>query len=344
MNRTFKTIVILFLFLTLFSKTVVSVESVDYVYNVRYSVISNGSDAFIPLLILTYEPYCPPLSGINCANATTGEVLGGEEYLFYFNDSQLHILNFTPAFRALYPNYSTLLDQFRALYPYILSHSLNGARFINGSWYLNLTFYPPMTHVHGIYLFNPKNLCIGLVNVSWLKLPRGKISDEINGWRIELQSPSFKKWDYANMSDVWITMSKNALRWSPGPTEVVNSSVFPIYFLLKKEGHVKNITLVYLNMNVTRDDFVPPNAPFLRYWFPDSVKIANVTVCEKANVTTSTSTTAGTSTAPNRTTISSNTTKTPTSTKETKDGICGSGLLVLATLISAVVTAGRCRR
>ncbi|KUH32044.1 hypothetical protein APY94_11050 [Thermococcus celericrescens] len=327
MNRTFKTIVILFLFLTLFSKAVVS-----DVYNVRYSVISNGSDAFIPLLILTYEPYCPPLSGINCANATTGEVLGGEEHLFYFNDSQLYILNFTPAFRALYPNYSTLLDQ-----------SLNGARFINGSWYLDLTFYPPMTHVHGIYLFNPKNLCIEPVNVSWLKLPRGKISDEINGWRIVLQSPSFQKWDYANVSDVWVTMSRKALKWSPRPTEVVNLSVFPIYFILKKEGHVKNITLVYLNMNVTRDDFVPPNTPVPGYWFPGDVKIVNVTVCKSAIATPENTT--------GRTNITSsnmiNITKTPPSTREnktlslinatkpsteeTKKTICGPAFIILAT-------------
>ncbi|QDA30464.1 CGP-CTERM sorting domain-containing protein [Thermococcus indicus] len=317
--------------------------SAQEVYEVKYAVMSNGSDALIPLQVLTYEPYCPPLSGINCANATTGEVLGGEEHLFYFNGSQLYLLNFTPAFRALYPNYSTLLDQSRALYHYTLGQSLNGARFINGSWYLDLTFYPPMTHVHGIYLFNPKNLCIEPVNVSWLKLPKGKISDEINGWRIELQSPSFKKWDYANVSDVWVTMSENALRWSPGPTEVVNSSVFPIYFLLKKEGHVKNITLVYLNMNVTRDDFVPPNTPVPGYWFPDSVKIANVTVCEKASANTGKTgenVTANSTDTPHTPPIKT-TPSHPTSTKENSK-ICGPGLVTLLAVIPVLM--GRLKR
>lgn len=335
MNRTFRTAITLFFALTLLSKAVVSAGSSGSVYNVQYSVISNGSEAFIPLLILTYGPYCPPLSGIDCANAATGEVIGGEEHLLYFNGSQLYLLNLTPAFRALYPNYSTLLDRFETLYHCTpLDHSLNGARFINGSWYLDITFRPPMTHVRGVYVFDSENMCIEPVNVSWSKLPRGKISDEINGWRIELQSQSFQKWDYANMSDVWVTMSENALRWSPGPTEVVNSSVFPIYFLLKKEGHVKNITLVYLNLNVTREDFVPPNTSGVAgYWFPDSIKIANVTACEKANVTTSISTAAETSTVPNRTTISSNTMKTPNNTKETKSGICGPGFIVLLAFV-----------
>ncbi|GAB6136540.1 hypothetical protein [Thermococcus prieurii] len=253
--------------LLLVAPGLVSGQEVD---EVKYAVMSNGSDALIPLLFLSYWPYCPPLSGIDCNNATTGEVLGGSSYLLYFNGSRLYLLNFTPAFTTLYPNYTSLLDL-----------HLHGARFINGSWYLNITFYPPMAEVSGVYRFNPSKFCIEPTNISWFQLSTGEIKDEIDGWRIELQSKSFENWDYANVSDIWVTMSKTALRWSPGPTEVVNSSVFPIYFILKKGKQVWNITLLYLNLNTTREDFT---GPAKAYWFPKNVEIANVTVCRSANV------------------------------------------------------------
>ncbi|WP_158523795.1 hypothetical protein [Thermococcus henrietii] len=181
-----------------------------------------------------------------------------------------YLLNFTPAFTTLYPNYTSLLDL-----------HLHGARFINGSWYLNITFYPPMAEVSGVYRFNPSKFCIEPANISWFQLSTGEIKDEIDGWRIVLQSKSFENWDYANVSDLWVTMSKTVLRWSPGPTEVVNSSLFPIYFILKKGKQVWNVTLVYLNMNITRNNFTGPAESF---WFPKNVEIANVTVCRSANV------------------------------------------------------------
>ncbi|ASJ17419.1 hypothetical protein A3L04_10225 [Thermococcus chitonophagus] len=196
----------------------------------RYAVMSNGSDALIPLDILTYVPYCPPLSGIDCHNATTGEVLGGSSFLLYFDGSQLYLLNFTPAVIALYPNYYSLLDL-----------QLHDARFINGSWYINITFYPPLAEITGVYRFNPGKFCIEPVNISWPQLPTGELKDSIDGWKIVLQSKSSEKWGQANVSDTWVTMSKEALRWSPGPTEIVNSSVFPVYFLLKKENKKENL-------------------------------------------------------------------------------------------------------
>jgi len=240
------------------------------VYEVQYSVVSGGRDALIHLLILTYVPYCPPLSGIDCANATMGEVLGGDEYLLYFNGSRLYLLNFTPALKTPYQTY-------------------NGAVFINGSWYINITAYPqnasPDESIRAVYYFNPRRFCVEKTNLTWSELPHGKPVDEIDGWRIELQSSSFEKWGYANVSDVWVTMSRDALKWSPGPTEVVNSSRFPIYFILRRGNRVRNVTLVYLNLNITRPDFrVPPNTSVPGYWFPRDVKIVNVTVCNSAGL------------------------------------------------------------
>ncbi len=295
------------------------------ILEVKYAVMSNGSDALIPLEILTYVPYCPPLSGIDCDNATTGEVLGGDEYLIYFNGSKLYLLNFTPAFTTLYPNYNSLLDL-----------QLHGARFVKGSWYLNITFYPPMAEVSGVYRFNPDKFCIEPANISWFQLSTGEIKGEIDDWRIVLQSKSFENWDHANASDLWVTMSKTALRWSPGPTEVVNSSVFPVYFILKKGKQVRNITLVYLNMNVTRDNFTGPAESF---WFPEDIKIVNVTVCK--SIITTPNETMGHTTVRENTTTPIEKTATPTSTTKTGKSICGPGLIVIIALCIALLLKRR---
>ncbi|AEH24364.1 CGP-CTERM sorting domain-containing protein [Pyrococcus yayanosii] len=323
-----KTIVILFLSLTLFSRAVVSVESGGYVYNVRYSVISNGSDAFVPLLILTYEPYCPPLSGINCANATTGEVLGGNEYLFYFNDAQLYILNFTPAFRALYPNYSTLLDQFRALYHYTLRHSLNGARFINGSWYLDLTFYPPMTHVYGIYRFNPSKFCIEPVNV---RMRGFTLPSSVGGLAL-----------LSVLSKDCLLAVKNSEGW---PLNDNPNPGLPVGVTGRRPGLRAEPKLVTgvgdgpANRTASGEGLTRwnprPSGRGGGQWFPDSVKIANVTVCKtSADTSTKTVETNGTTYT---TKMSPNTTKTPTNTKETKKGICGPGLISLLVVIPLIL-------
>ncbi|NJE06368.1 hypothetical protein E3E36_09465 [Thermococcus sp. M36] len=311
MNRTFKTIIILFLSLTLFSRAVISVDPSGSVYNVRYSVVSNGSDAFIHLLILEYVPYNPPLLGGQWNGES--EPLWAEEFLLFFDGSRLYRLNFTPTFGTPHGTYE-------------------GASFVNESWYL-------MVKISGtkrFYRFNAKNFCVEPLNVSWFWLPRGKTSNEINGWRVELQ-PGPGEWGYANVSEVWVTMSKNASIWSLGPAILTNSSVFPVYFTLRKGNLTRNITLVYLNLNVTRDNYVPPNTSGVpSYWFPSDVKIVNVTVC-KISANTSTSMAVETNGTTYTTKTSPNTTKTQTNTKETKKGICGPAFLLFGALAPACV-------
>ena len=289
MSRLVIPLIVLLLFLAVPVSATYYVKEPSPLYEVKYSVLSNGTDALIHLEVLQW--------GISCGMTDCWpEVFYGYEYILYFNGPQLYLLNFTHAFKT----------------PYI---SYKGVTFVNGSWYVEVNYYPPAcsTKVDKIYRLDLGNFCIKPVNVSWFYLPKGETRDEINSWEIELQSLGPGKWGQANVSDLWIASSKSASKWSPSPAIVVNSSVFPVYFILRKDDHTKNITLIYLNTTGN-------NSLIQGFWFPDGVRIVNVTICKRAtNITTSTTT--GIETTPR-----SNATKT-----KTKD-ICGPGFVVLIIL------------
>ncbi|WP_297535724.1 hypothetical protein [Thermococcus sp.] len=233
------------------------VRSPGPVYEVKYSVLSNGTDALIHLDVLQW--------GITCGMVDCWpEVYSDYDYLLYFNGSQLYLLNFTPALG---------LPTWRVFY--------RGATFFNGSWYLWTEYYPPAcsTLVDRIYRLDLRDLCIKPADVEWFELPRGNVSDSIDGWRIELQSLGPGEWGYANVSDLWIALSENVTNWSPGgPITFPKSSVFPVYFTLKKGNLTKKITLLYINTTNNSEGLVQG------FWFPGDVKIVNVTVCRSASV------------------------------------------------------------
>jgi hypothetical protein len=104
-------------------------------------------------------------------------------------------------------------------------------------------------------------------------------------------------------------------------------SKLPVYFLLEKDGQVKNVTLFYINATENLTGF----------WFPGSVKIVNVTFCKPIvapeNATsngTATQTSAQKNTTIHTTNEAPNTTA-PTSAK-TRKNICGPGLIGLLAL------------
>lgn len=264
------------------------------VINARYSVVSSGRDAIIHLFVATFVPYCPPLlvaGGFDCSNQTMLTLLEGYEYLFYYNGSHLYLLNLTDVIHS--PDY-------------------NGAVFVNGSWYLNVTVFNWSTHEYEdkIYLFDPREFCVEPVNVSWSWLmKKAKNADSINGWRIvthyERQS---EKWGPADVYGVCASPFEDAKRLDyPCASLIIKKSgVIPVQITLKRGSYAKNITLAYLEMNSTGT----------YYRLSKSAMPVNVTLCGKKG-------------SP----------KTPARLEENKNGgekktrgICGPGFLVLVTL------------
>ncbi|NJE09888.1 CGP-CTERM sorting domain-containing protein [Thermococcus sp. MAR1] len=299
-------LIALLLFLTLPVSATYYVKEPSPLYEVKYSVLSNGTEALVHLSVLQW--------GISCGMTDCWpEVFYGHEYLLFFDGGRLYLLNFTPAVGV--PTEGIIYRR---------------ATFINGSWYVEMECYlPDYSQVDMVYRFDTRNFCVEPVNVSsWFWLHRGKISNEINGWKIELQSWGPGEWGQANVSDLWIASSKSASSWSPGPAIVVNSSVFPVYFIIKKDELVRNVTLVYLNTTGN-------NSLIQDFWFPGDVKIINVTVCKTSADTTSMAVETNGTTYTKETSL--NTTKTQTNTKETKKGICGPGLISLLAVIPLIL-------
>ncbi|CAD5243847.1 CGP-CTERM sorting domain-containing protein [Thermococcus camini] len=243
------------------------------------------------------------------------EVFYGHEYLLFFDGGRLYLLNFTPAVGV--PTEGIIYRR---------------ATFINGSWYVEMEYYlPDYSQVDMAYRFDTRNFCVEPVNVSsWFWLHRGKISNEINGWKIELQSWGPGEWGHANVSDLWIASSKSASSWSPGPAIVVNSSVFPVYFIIKKDELVRNVTLIYLNTTGN-------NSLIQGFWFPGNVKIANVTVCKKTSADTSTGTPAEVNLTSPTAETQSNKAGTAANTENTETSICGPGFILLAAAIPVLL-------
>jgi hypothetical protein len=290
---------LLLLFLSVLVSAYPYVKAPGVLYEIQYSILSNGTDALVHLSVLQWGIEC---GMTNCWPA----VFYGYEYLLYFNNYQLYLLNFTPVLGTPYVEYK-------------------GASFLNGSWYVEIS-----NGVDRFYRLDTRHFCIEPANASWFWLPRGKVSDSIDGWQIELQSLGPGGWSHTNVSDVWVTKSKNVSSWSPGPATVANSSVFPIYFTLKKDNLTRNIALIYLNTS-GNDSLIQG------FWFPKSVKIVNVTTCRSATTPedigsnkTMTSTTVQNATLQNISITAKNATTTP----EGRKSICGPGLITLLTLIS----------
>ena len=285
------------------------VNSGGFLYGIQYSIFSNGTNALIHAEVDNY--------GITCGmDSCWAEVRDVYDYLLFFDGSQLYLLNFTPALLSSLPPHAP--KNVSGVY-------FKGVTYVNGSWYVNVGVFAYSAeaqsgmNVDYVYRLKAKKFCVERVNASWFQLEKRVFKNEINGWRIEVPRNFFL---VANASDA---------TWSPLMPRVVNWTQFPVYFTLKKGNLTRNVTLFYINTTNVINGF----------WFPNNVKIVNVTVC-KTGENTSTSTTAETNGTARTTETPPNTTKTQASTRETKKGICGPGLLVLATLISAVVTVRRC--
>ncbi|WP_297418721.1 hypothetical protein [Thermococcus sp.] len=310
---------LLLLFLSASVSAYPYVKAPGGLYEVQYSVLSNGTGALIHLSILQW--------GIDCGMTDCWPaVFYGHEYLLYFNGSQLYILNFTPVLRTLY---------------YM---EYKGASFLNGSWYIEVKYYPKKSdEIDRFYRLDIRHFCIEPANVSWLWLPKGNVSDSIYGWRIELQSLGPGEWGHTNVSDVWIALSRNVSSWSPGPVTLVNSSVFPVYFTLKKDNNTRKIVLIYINTTNNSKGLIEG------FWFPESVKIVNVTACKstapKENTTlnktrTQTSAQRNIMCSHVNTVEKTNKTSTPHQTSS-KKSICGPGLMVIISLSAPLLVKRR---
>jgi len=297
---------LILLFLTVPVSAVHYVREPGPLYEVKYSVLSNGTEALVHLSVLQW--------GLDCGMTSCWPaVFGGHQFLLHFNGSQLYLLNFTSLFKAPYVDYK-------------------GATFTNGSWYLEVSYYSPdcSTQVDKIYRLDTRDFCIEPANVSWFYVPKGEAKDEINGWKIELQSPGPGEWSYTNVSDMFIALNQNASKWSPVPPTIPDSGLFPVYFTLKKDNVARNITLIYVN---TTDN---PLGLVQGLWFPDDVKIVNITVCEKTSANTSTDTPAEANLTSPTTETRPNKTETTTNTGNTETSICGPGLIGLLALVPLI--------
>jgi len=307
------------LFLAVPVSAVYSVSSDDYLYEVHYSIFSNGANALIYLSVSAYNPYCPPLlwEATNCTNVTMAEVRWVKEYLLYFDGSQLYLLNFTPALLVNLPvsapkNVSSVYFE-----------GLRGLAYLNDSWYVNVSVFAyssktlDSVNLNYVYRIDIGNFCFERVNISLSNFATKELKNTINGWKIEIPREflsTYRNGSVVNISyptaDFFIIANVSDESWSPLHPLIVNWTQLPVYFVLKKNGQTKNVTLFYINTTNTING----------YWFSDGVRIVNVTICKRAtNITTSTTT--GIETTPR-----SNATKT-----KTKD-ICGPGFVVLIIL------------
>ncbi|WP_457742644.1 CGP-CTERM sorting domain-containing protein [Thermococcus sp.] len=231
------------------------------------------------------------------------------DYLFYYDGSSLYLFNFTPALEKSLPSYAPK----NITYVYF-----NGIYHTNGSWYVNVSVstYSPETvksfNFDYIYKLNLKNFCVEQTNITFHTIPVKATNETINGWKIVIPSEFLPSPDYGPLKAYFflgvspnITKPRNCC----SVLAIPSYSKLPVYFLLEKDGQAKNVTLFYINATENLTGF----------WFPENVKIVNVTICKR---TTNTVTEI-------ETTPRSNTTK-------TKD-ICGPGLIDLLALVPLVL-------
>ncbi|MDK2869781.1 MAG: hypothetical protein PWP39_1016 [Pyrococcus sp.] len=293
-------ILALLIFSAPMASAVYSVKQGGFLYEVWYHIYSNGTSALIHIGVENYNIACGMTS-------CWAEVYDAYEYLLYYDGSNLYLLNFTPALREMLPKNMTNMT----IYP----HSFMNIFYLNGSWYVNLTSraYPEGSFksidLNPVYRLS-EDFCVELVNVTVTTKTENKT---INGWEIVIpeefrEDPVFADFFIAenasvyNWSEVrrWIDIEK----WHHF---VPNSSNFPVYFLLKKGDQVRRVTLLYINTTDGLNGF----------WFPEDVKIVNVTLCKP------------TPTIINETTTSS--------TPRRKHKICGPGVVMLLFLIPPLI-------
>ncbi|KUH33814.1 hypothetical protein APY94_04640 [Thermococcus celericrescens] len=331
MSRLVIPILLLLLFLASPVSAIYNVDLGGFLYEVRYSAISNGTSALINVDVDNYGVYC----GMDSCSA---EVYQDYQYLLFFNGSRLYLLNLTSLVLSTLPSYAPAPVSEVGFF-------FDEIHYINDSWHVNMNVFVYSKEMGDgvslsyIYKLDTKNFCAESVNVSLAESPIirrfSPLRDTINGWRIEI--PEKFRAKYVFINGTWVQVgNKTEVRIPPSADFflIANSSVangsysvpwllsnqrpvianwtqFPVYFVLKKDGQVKNVTILYINTTNTING----------YWFPDSVRIVNVTICKRAT-NTPTSTTTGIETTPR-----SNATKTKTK------GICGPGLIVLATSV-----------
>ena len=338
-------LVIPLLLLLLFVPIASAVYSVNFggfLYEVRYTAYSNGTTALINAEIDNY--------GVSCGmDSCWAEVYKVYDNLLYYNGSMLYLLNFTPALEASLPSYA----------PRNITYvHFNWVYYSNGSWYVNvsLSAYSPETvesfNKKYVYRLNLKNFCVEQTNVSLAEFPTKGMKETINGWKIVVphefrarmifingtwikidnethSAPLILSADFFIGANASVFNSSYVRPWiRKYPHFAPNSSKLPIYFVLRKDAWVKNVTLFYINTTSGLNGF----------WFPDSVKIANVTLCKSTTTpgnTASNGTATQTATHGNvtlhNTSIAGKTTTIPTKGKKT---ICGPGFAVIAPLLA----------
>lgn len=304
MSRLVIPLLIAFLFIAVPVSAVYSVHSGGFLYEVHSSVFSNGTEALIHAEVDNY--------GITCGmDSCWAEVYDVYDYLLSFDGSQLYLLNFTPSVLSDLPPYAP--KNVSAVY-------FKGVTHVNGSWYVNVHVFAYSRENHSsvnvdyVYRLDTGQFCVERVNESWFRLKKGMLKKEINGWKIEVPGNFFL---VAKASDA----NQSLLR-----PLVVNWAQFPVYFTLRKGNLTKNITLFYINTTSTINGF----------WFPDDVKIVNVTVCKKTSANTPTGTPAEANLTPPTRETRSNKTETTTNTGNTETSICGPGLMGLLALVPLI--------
>ncbi len=371
-------LILLLLFLTSSVSATYYIKQGGFLYEVGYSVFSNGTSALIDVEVDNYGITCGMME--NC----WAEVYDVYDNLLYYNGSTLYLLNLTPALEASLPSYAPK----NITYVYF-----NWVYYANGSWYVNvsLSAYSPETvesfNKKYVYHLNLNNFCVEQSNVSLAEFPTKGMKETINGWKIVVPhefragmifvNGTWIKIDNKTKSaplilsaDFFVGASSSVFNSSyvrpwirKYPHFVPNSSKFPVYFVLTKDDRVKNVTFFYINTT----------SGLTGFWLPKNVKIVNLTVCKIATTPrntasneTTTQTTVRENTTPYSTNTSkgtvipikpANTTRTSPSTGEntsspyssatktstpTKKSICGPAFLVL--LATAVLVAQKVRR
>ncbi|ASJ17418.1 hypothetical protein A3L04_10220 [Thermococcus chitonophagus] len=332
-------ILIVLLFLAVPVSATYYVDKGGFLYEVRYSVFSNGTTALINAEVDNY--------GITCGmDNCWAEVYDSYNYLLLFDGSQLYLLNFTPALLSALPPYA----------PRNVSWvHFNAVDYVNGSWYVNVSVFAYSAdsqegvNLNHVFKLDTRNFCIERANIYLSGFPRG-MKYTINYWKIEIPRQFQAKQVFIN--GTWVRISNETAMKIPPSADffivpnrtvenskycrlifshqrplVVNWTQFPVYFTLRKGNWTRNITLFYVNITNAIKGF----------WFPSEVKIVNVTIC-KANSPYIEKTTTGTAIGKNTTTTfspvssysSSNYSTLGTSTAKGK--VCGVGFMLLAIL------------
>jgi hypothetical protein len=185
----------------------------------------------------------------------------------------------------------------------------NGVKYAKG-WYVNVSVFAYSAEAHDgsklnyVLRLDTKRFCAEKTNVNWSQIKGSTLTDEIRDWKIEIPKEFRARLVFIN--NTWVRVSNETAAWIPPSADfylIANSSIvnqsyyrylflkrrpiivnwtqFPVYFLLKKDGQVRNVTLLYINTTNSINGF----------WFPESIKIVNVTSCKLlANETPTTAT------------------------------------------------------